>query len=396
MTDPDLDVRPAPSKAAACQRLSTEAQRRRTFAIISHPDAGKTTLTEKLLLYGGVISEAGAVKASRTARHRRTGWSSSSSAASRSRRRCCSSPTATGGLRGQPARHPRPPRLLRGHLPGAHRRRRRGDGARRRQGHRAADAQAVRGVPPPGPAAAHVHQQVGPPGPLRPRAARRDRRRIGLSPRRSPGRSASPATSGAWSTAAPATSSGSPARRGGATEAPEELVDPSGPQEEEGAAWDNAVEEFDCSSADGGDYDRERSWRARPRRCCSSAALPTSACASCSTGGDDLAPAARRTPTSTASRARSTRRSPGSCSRCRPTWTTPTATASPSCGSAPAASSGAWSSPTPDRQAVRHQVRPLGVRPGARDPGGGVPRRRGRPGQRQRRPGGDTLFRTAP
>ena len=39
-----------------------EIRRRRTFAIISHPDAGKTTLTEKLLLYGGAIHVAGAVK----------------------------------------------------------------------------------------------------------------------------------------------------------------------------------------------------------------------------------------------------------------------------------------------------------------------------------------------
>ena len=40
-----------------------EAARRRTFAIISHPDAGKTTLTEKFLLYGGAVQQAGAVKA---------------------------------------------------------------------------------------------------------------------------------------------------------------------------------------------------------------------------------------------------------------------------------------------------------------------------------------------
>lgn len=46
-------------------RVSHEVKRRRTFAIISHPDAGKTTLTEKLLLYGGVIQLAGAVKAKR-------------------------------------------------------------------------------------------------------------------------------------------------------------------------------------------------------------------------------------------------------------------------------------------------------------------------------------------
>ncbi len=43
--------------------LSEEVRKRRNFAIISHPDAGKTTLTEKLLLYGGAIQQAGAVKA---------------------------------------------------------------------------------------------------------------------------------------------------------------------------------------------------------------------------------------------------------------------------------------------------------------------------------------------
>ncbi|MBU6428227.1 MAG: peptide chain release factor 3 [Cyanobacteria bacterium REEB65] len=48
--------------------------RRRTFAIISHPDAGKTTLTEKLLLYGGAIHTAGAVKSNRAARHAVSDW----------------------------------------------------------------------------------------------------------------------------------------------------------------------------------------------------------------------------------------------------------------------------------------------------------------------------------
>ena len=43
--------------------LASAVDRRRNFAIISHPDAGKTTLTEKLLLYGGAIQQAGAVKA---------------------------------------------------------------------------------------------------------------------------------------------------------------------------------------------------------------------------------------------------------------------------------------------------------------------------------------------
>ena len=45
--------------------LETEIRRRRTFAIISHPDAGKTTLTEKLLLFGGAIHVAGAVKSNK-------------------------------------------------------------------------------------------------------------------------------------------------------------------------------------------------------------------------------------------------------------------------------------------------------------------------------------------
>ena len=49
--------------------LQREIERRRTFAIISHPDAGKTTLTEKLLLYGGAIQLAGSVKGKATARH---------------------------------------------------------------------------------------------------------------------------------------------------------------------------------------------------------------------------------------------------------------------------------------------------------------------------------------
>jgi peptide chain release factor 3 len=55
-------------------RLSEEVRRRRTFAIISHPDAGKTTLTEKLLLYGGAIHLAGSVKARRAARHATSDW----------------------------------------------------------------------------------------------------------------------------------------------------------------------------------------------------------------------------------------------------------------------------------------------------------------------------------
>jgi peptide chain release factor 3 len=58
----------------ATSPLQIEIAKRRTFAIISHPDAGKTTLTEKLLLYGGAIHTAGAVKASKAARHATSDW----------------------------------------------------------------------------------------------------------------------------------------------------------------------------------------------------------------------------------------------------------------------------------------------------------------------------------
>ena len=54
--------------------LSSEIARRRTFAIISHPDAGKTTLTEKLLLFGGAIQMAGTVKGRKAARHATSDW----------------------------------------------------------------------------------------------------------------------------------------------------------------------------------------------------------------------------------------------------------------------------------------------------------------------------------
>ncbi len=54
--------------------ITQEVKRRRNFAIISHPDAGKTTLTEKLLLYGGAIHEAGAVKARRAQRQATSDW----------------------------------------------------------------------------------------------------------------------------------------------------------------------------------------------------------------------------------------------------------------------------------------------------------------------------------
>src|SRR4030095_3898735 len=56
------------------ESLASEIARRRTFAIISHPDAGKTTLTEKLLLYAGAIELAGAVRARGARRHATSDW----------------------------------------------------------------------------------------------------------------------------------------------------------------------------------------------------------------------------------------------------------------------------------------------------------------------------------
>ncbi|MCB0418921.1 MAG: GTP-binding protein, partial [Bdellovibrionales bacterium] len=55
-------------------KYSHEIQRRRTFAIISHPDAGKTTITEQLLLLGGVIQEAGEVKGKKGAKAAKSDW----------------------------------------------------------------------------------------------------------------------------------------------------------------------------------------------------------------------------------------------------------------------------------------------------------------------------------
>ena len=64
---------PHPS-AGSTDPLSHEVARRRTFAIISHPDAGKTTLTEKLLLYGGAVDLAGAVRARKTQHQVASDW----------------------------------------------------------------------------------------------------------------------------------------------------------------------------------------------------------------------------------------------------------------------------------------------------------------------------------
>ena len=68
--DRAVDLAPDQSLAGLAEAVA----RRRNFAIISHPDAGKTTLTEKLLLYGGAIQQAGAVKAKGEQRKVTSDW----------------------------------------------------------------------------------------------------------------------------------------------------------------------------------------------------------------------------------------------------------------------------------------------------------------------------------
>ncbi|NCC34653.1 MAG: GTP-binding protein, partial [Chloroflexia bacterium] len=65
---------PPAEQTLAEQQLAFETARRRTFAIISHPDAGKTTLTEKLLLYAGAIDLAGSVRTRKHQRHATSDW----------------------------------------------------------------------------------------------------------------------------------------------------------------------------------------------------------------------------------------------------------------------------------------------------------------------------------
>jgi peptide chain release factor 3 len=76
-SSPSSSPTSSPAKAAAKSPVDALAQavrRRRTFAIISHPDAGKTTLTEKLLLFSGAIQIAGSVKARKATRHATSDW----------------------------------------------------------------------------------------------------------------------------------------------------------------------------------------------------------------------------------------------------------------------------------------------------------------------------------
>lgn len=74
MSDSDLDSQNQEVPAAFRKKLTQEVSKRRTFGIIAHPDAGKTTLTEKILLYAGCVDEAGAVRGKKTQRAARSDW----------------------------------------------------------------------------------------------------------------------------------------------------------------------------------------------------------------------------------------------------------------------------------------------------------------------------------
>src|SRR6516164_7836481 len=73
-TTPDQNETASAPSAKDAALIAREVKRRRTFGIISHPDAGKTTLTEKLLLFSGAIQMAGTVKARKSGRHATSDW----------------------------------------------------------------------------------------------------------------------------------------------------------------------------------------------------------------------------------------------------------------------------------------------------------------------------------
>ena len=74
MSSPDVSTAASPDMSSVDRTLKKEVDKRRTFAIISHPDAGKTTLTEKLLLKGGAIHEAGEIKSRKADRFALSDW----------------------------------------------------------------------------------------------------------------------------------------------------------------------------------------------------------------------------------------------------------------------------------------------------------------------------------
>ncbi len=159
------------------EKLKREVAARRTFAIISHPDAGKTTLTEKVLLYGGADPPRGLGQAEPRRQPRGHQRLDGDRAPARHLDLDQRAAVRVSRAADQPARHARPQRLQRGHLPHAGRRRLGGHAHRQRQGRRAADHQALPGLPHARHPDHHVHQQARPRRQGAARPARRDRAR---------------------------------------------------------------------------------------------------------------------------------------------------------------------------------------------------------------------------
>ena len=243
----------------------------------------------------------------------------------------------------QPARHAGPRGFQRGHLPHADRGRFGDHGARRRQGHRAADLQAVRGLPPARHPDHDPGQQDGSRGARSDRAARRDPRPAGARHRAHElADRHGPELPGRLRPGRPQLRAAGPRARagigGGGRRARQQPGDPRARGAARGAARAARL------------WSRERcrpsrsraTARAISRRCSSAARCAISASAPCSTALAALRARrrGRSRPTSAPSSPARTR-SRASCSRSRRTWTPSTATASPSCGCARAASSAA-------------------------------------------------------
>ena len=160
----------APSPKRTATEAGREASKRRTFAVISHPDAGKSTLTEALSLHAHAISEAGAIHGKAGRRGTVSDWMDMEKARGIYQFLRPAVPLRRRHL--QSRRHSGPRRLLRGHLPGALSRRQRRHAHRRGKGSRAADDETLRRLQGTGPAD-HHRQGAGSPSP---RSASRQRR----------------------------------------------------------------------------------------------------------------------------------------------------------------------------------------------------------------------------
>ncbi len=319
-----------------------EATRRRTFAIISHPDAGKTTLTEKFLLYGGALTnEAGSVKARSGRRSATSDWmaleqqrgiSITSTVLQFPYRDCVVNLLDTPGHRDFSEDTYR---VL-----------------------AAADAavmvlDAAKGIEPQTLKLFDVCRQRE--LPLLTFINKWDR--PGLDPlelldqiEKQIDLVVTPVT---WPVGIAGDFRGVIDRRDGlftrftrvargATEAPEEIVDPQQAAADEGEAWSTAQDEIDLLGQVGADLDAELFLGAQSTPAFFGSALTNFGVRKLLDAVIDLVPSPSPRPDTAGEHAPWTRRSRGSSSRCRPTWTRRTATGSPSCGCARAPSSGAW------------------------------------------------------